>query len=207
MSKKPGFQVVLYYVTAPTEEQLQGIWNFVLGKYVNDDRSAEDIDFSVEYDESLGGGFILKCGNEVYNWSTRGRLGQFNEKLQAIRKNVGADEDVISILRTTTEEFRLAARFRRSGYVTSAGDGIARVKGLERAEYGEILIFSSGIKGMVQDIRKEDCGGILFGKDSEIRVWDEVARTGMRAGVPVGDALVGRVLNALGEPIDGGRQA
>ena len=109
MSKKPGFQVVLYYVTAPSEEQLQGIWNFVLGKYVNDDRSAEDIDFSVEYDESLGGGFILKCGNEVYNWSTRGRLGQFNEKLQAIRKNVGADEDVISILRTTTDEFRLAA--------------------------------------------------------------------------------------------------
>ena len=205
MSKKPGFQVVLYYVTAPSEEQLQGIWNFVLGKYVNDDRSAEDIDFSVEYDESLGGGFILKCGNEVYNWSTRGRLGQFNEKLQAIRKNVGADEDVISILRTTAEEFRLAARFRRSGYVTSAGDGIARVKGLERAEYGEILIFSSGIKGMVQDIRKEDCGVILFGKDSEIRVWDEVARTGMRAGVPVGDVLVGRVLNALGEPIDGGK--
>ena len=205
MSKKPGFQVVLYYVTAPNEEQLQGIWNFVLGKYVNDDRSAEDIDFSVEYDESLGGGFILKCGNEVYNWSTRGRLGQFNEKLQAIRKNVGADEDVISILRTTTDEFRLAARFRRSGYVTSAGDGIARVKGLERAEYGEILIFSSGVKGMVQDIRKEDCGVILFGKDSEIRVWDEVARTGMRAGVPVGDALIGRVLNALGEPIDGGR--
>ena len=58
---------------------------------------------------------------------------------------------------------------------------------------------------MVQDIRREDCGVILFGKDSEIRVWDEVARTGMRAGVPVGDALIGRVLNALGEPIDGGR--
>ncbi len=203
MSKKPGFQVVLYYVTPPSAEQLQGIWNFVLGKYVNDERSAEDIDFSVEEDESLGGGFILKCGNEVYNWSTRGRLGQFNEKLQQIRRKVGADEDVISILKTTTEEFRLAARFRRSGYVVSAGDGIARVKGLERAEYGEILIFASGVKGMVQDIRKDDCGVILFGKDTEIRVWDEVARTGLRAGVPVGDVLLGRVLNALGEPIDG----
>ncbi len=203
MAKKPGFQVVLYYVTPPSAEQLQGIWNFVLGKYVNEDRKAEDIDFSVEEDESLGGGFILKCGNEVYNWSTRGRLGQFNEKLQQIRRNVGADEDVISILRTTTEEFRLAARFRRSGYVVSAGDGIARVKGLERAEYGEILIFASGVKGMVQDIRRDDCGVILFGRDTEIRVWDEVARTGLRAGVPVGDALLGRVLNALGEPIDG----
>ena len=95
MSKKPGFQVVLYYVTPPTAEQLQGIWNFVLGKYVNDERTAEDIDFSVEEDETLGGGFILKCGNEVYNWSTRGRLGQFNEKLQEIRKKVSADEDVI----------------------------------------------------------------------------------------------------------------
>ncbi|MCR4793087.1 MAG: F0F1 ATP synthase subunit alpha [Lachnospiraceae bacterium] len=203
MSKKPGFQVTLYYVTPPTTEQLQGIWNFVLGKYVNDDRSAEDISFAVEEDESIGGGFILMCGNEVYNWSTRGRLGQFNEKLQEIRRKVGADEDVISILRTTTEEFRLAARFRRSGYVVSAGDGIARVKGLERAEYGEILIFASGVKGMVQDIRKDDCGVILFGRDTEIRVWDEVARTGMRAGVPVGDGVLGRVLNALGDPIDG----
>ncbi len=206
MSKKPTFQVVLYYVTPPSEEQLQGIWNFVLGKYVNEERTAEDIDFSVEADESLGGGFILKCGNEVYNWSTRGRLGQFNEKLQAIRRKVGADEDVISILKTTTDEFRLATSFRRSGYVTSAGDGIARVKGLERAEYGEVLIFANGLKGMVQDIRKDDCGVILFGRDNEIRVWDEVARTGMRAGVPVGDALLGRVLNALGEPIDGGRE-
>ena len=203
MAKKPGFQVVLYYVTPPSEEQLQGIWNFILGKYVNEERSAEDIDFSVEEDESLGGGFILKCGNEVYNWSTRGRLGQFNEKLQQIRRKVGADEDVISILKATTEEFRLAARFRRSGYVVSAGDGIARVKGLERAEYGEILIFASGVKGMVQDIRRDDCGVILFGRDTEIRVWDEVARTGLRAGVPVGDSLCGRILNALGEPIDG----
>jgi len=203
MAKKPGFQVVLYYVTPPSEEQLQGIWNFILGKYVNEERSAEDIDFSVEEDESLGGGFILKCGNEVYNWSTRGRLGQFNEKLQQIRRKVGADEDVISILKTTAEEFRLAARFRRSGYVVSAGDGIARVKGLERAEYGEILIFASGVKGMVQDIRRDDCGVILFGRDTEIRVCDEVARTGLRAGVPVGDSLCGRILNALGEPIDG----
>ena len=203
MSKKASFQVILYYVTPPSEEQLQGIWNFVLGKYVNEERTAEDIDFSVEYDESLGGGFILKCGNEVYNWSTRGRLGQFNEKLQELRKKVSADEDVVSILKTTTDEFRLAARFRRSGYVLSVGDGIARVKGLERAEYGEILIFSNGVKGMVQDIRREDCGVILFGKDDEIRVWDEVARTGMRAGIPVGEALLGRVLNALGDPIDG----
>lgn len=205
MSKKAAFKVVLYYVTPPTAEQLQGIWNFVLGKYVTDDRKAEDIEFSVEEDSSLGGGFILKCENEVYNWSTRGRLGQFNEKLQAIRRKVGADEDVVSILKTTVDEFKLSKRFRRSGYVVSAGDGIARVKGLERAEYGEILIFASGLKGMVQDIRKEDCGVILFGKDDEIRVWDEVARTGMRAGIPVGDDLLGRVLNSLGEPIDGGK--
>ncbi len=205
MSKKAAFKVVLYYVTPPTAEQLQGIWNFVLGKYVTEDRKAEDIEFSVEEDPSLGGGFILKCENEVYNWSTRGRLGQFNEKLQSIRRKVGADEDVVSLLKTTVDEFKISKRFRRSGYVTSAGDGIARVKGLERAEYGEILIFASGLKGMVQDIRREDCGVILFGKDDEIRVWDEVARTGMRAGIPVGDGLLGRVLNSLGEPIDGGR--
>ncbi len=206
MSKKAAFKVVLYYVTPPTAEQLQGIWNFVLGKYVTEERKAEDIDFSVEEDASLGGGFILKCENEVYNWSTRGRLGQFNEKLQSIRRKVGADEDVVSLLKTTVDEFKISKRFRRSGYVISAGDGIARVKGLERAEYGEILIFASGLKGMVQDIRREDCGVILFGKDDEIRVWDEVARTGMRAGIPVGDGLLGRVLNSLGEPIDGGRE-
>ena len=202
--KKKPFEVELFYVTPPTDEQLQGIKQFIYDKYTGEERTPDQIVFTTEKDGSLGGGFVLRAGNEVYNWSTKGRLGQFNEKIAAIRRNVSSDQDVISILRSTAEEFKLNARFRRVGTVTYVGDGIAHVTGLERAEYGEILIFDCGIKGMVQDIRENEIGVILFGSDTEIREGMEAARTGMRAGVPVGDQILGRVVDALGAPIDGG---
>ncbi|MCR4618727.1 MAG: F0F1 ATP synthase subunit alpha [Lachnospiraceae bacterium] len=111
--------------------------------------------------------------------------------------------DVMSILRTTVEEFELAAAHRHVGYVTYVGDGIATIKGLPHAAYGEIVIFECGIKGMIQDIRPNEIAAILFGSDREIRVGSRVARTVRSAGVPVGEGFLGRVVNALGEPIDG----
>ena len=83
------------------------------------------------------------------------------------------------------------------------GDGIATVAGLENATYGEILLFSSGIKGMVQDLRRDGIGCMIFGDDEEIVEGSMVRRSGKTAGVPVGNAFLGRVVNALGEPIDG----
>ena len=89
------------------------------------------------------------------------------------------------------------------GTVVTVGDGIATIYGIDHAMYGEIVTFENGLKGMVQDIRKNEIGCILLGSDTGIREGTKVARTGKKAGVPVGDAYVGRVVNALGEAIDG----
>ncbi|HBE85041.1 MAG TPA: F0F1 ATP synthase subunit alpha, partial [Lachnoclostridium sp.] len=116
--------------------------------------------------------------------------------------SINSDE-IISILRSEIEDYDAHARDQEVGTVISVGDGIATVYGIDRAMYGEIVIFDSGIKGMVQDIRKEDIGCILFGSDRDVREGSKVTRTKKRAGIPVGEKFVGRVVNALGAPIDG----
>ncbi len=203
MSRKKSFECTLRYVTEPSPEQLERIKNFVYKKYVSEDIPKEMITFETVEDKSLGGGFILKCGNEQYNWSTEGRTKQFAETIEKLRDQVTGGMDIMSMLRTTVEEFELAAAHRHVGIVAYVGDGIATITGLPHAAYGEILIFECGIKGMVQDIRANEIAAILFGPDREIRVGSRVARTIRSAGVPVGEAFLGRVVNALGEPIDG----
>ena len=203
MSRKKSFECTLRYVTEPSPEQLERIKNFVYKKYVSEDIPKEMITFETVEDKSLGGGFILKCGNEQYNWSTEGRTKQFAETIEKLRDQVTGGMDIMSMLRTTVEEFELAAAHRHVGTVAYVGDGIATITGLPHAAYGEILIFECGIKGMVQDIRANEIAAILFGPDREIRVGSRVARTIRSAGVPVGEAFLGRVVNALGEPIDG----
>ena len=153
--KKKSFECTLRYVTEPTAQQLERIKNFIYKKYVSEDIPKEIISFDMVEDKSLGGGFILKCGNEQYNWSTEGRTRQFSEKIEKLREGLTGGMDIMSILRTTVEEFELAAAHRHIGKVSYVGDGIATIVGLPHAAYGEILIFECGIKGMVQDIRED----------------------------------------------------
>ncbi len=206
MSKNNTLLATLYYVTPPSEEQMQGFRDFVYERYVGKEYSEADIEFTREKDESLGGGFILQVGNEVYNWSTEGRVDALKRKLDSVKNNIRPDQDVISILHSTVEDFEMTARYRRVGLVSYVGDGIAHATGIDHAKYGEIVIFECGVKGMVMDIRREEIGIILFGSDREIRVGSRVARTNQNAGVPVGPGYLGRVVNALGDPIDGGGQ-
>ncbi len=112
-------------------------------------------------------------------------------------------EEIISILKEEIENYDAIARDQETGTVISVGDGIANVYGIDHAMYGEIVTFENGLKGMVQDIRRNQIGVILFGKDTGIKEGTKVARTQKKAGVPVGDQFIGRVVNALGEPIDG----
>ncbi|HIX78337.1 MAG TPA: F0F1 ATP synthase subunit alpha [Candidatus Fusicatenibacter merdavium] len=112
-------------------------------------------------------------------------------------------EEIISILKEEIENYDAIARDQETGTVISVGDGIANVYGIDHAMYGEIVTFENGLKGMVQDIRKNQIGVILFGKDTGIKEGTKVARTQKKAGVPVGEKFIGRVINALGEPIDG----
>ena len=111
--------------------------------------------------------------------------------------------EIISILKEEIENFDMMSKDSEVGTVITVGDGIASIYGIDHAMYGEIVTFENGLKGMVQDIRRNEIGCILFGSDTRISGGTKVTRTGKRAGVPVGDAYIGRVVNALGEPIDG----
>ena len=197
--RKGEFVVTLKYVTAPDDEQLQGIKDFVAKQY-----NTTEFTFELEEDKTLGGGFVIQAGNDVFDWSTTGKMKQFKEQLA--KAEIGATastENIISILKSEIDNFELEAQDKEVGVVSYVGDGIANINGIDHAAYGEIVIFDCGVKGMVQDVRKDEIGCILFGRDTEIKEGSRVARTGKRAGIPVGDGFLGRIIDALGAPIDG----
>ena len=196
-TKQSRLTDTLLCVTPPDEHQEQGISAFLQKKY------GEDVALTIQQDASLKSGFQLHVGSEVYDWSAKGRMEQFRQQVeQLVAKNTR--KDIIPLLRSSIDEFRLLAKSSEVGTVKSIGDGIAVVEGLEHAAYGEILMFDNGIKGMVQDLRRNETGCILFDNADDISAGSKVARTGKTAGVPVGDAFLGRVVDALGRPIDGG---
>ena len=112
-------------------------------------------------------------------------------------------DEIISILKEEIKNYDEISKEQEGGTVISVGDGIATVYGIDHAMYGEVVTFENGLKGMVQDVRANSMGCILFGKDTGIKEGTKVARTGKQAGIPVGDKFIGRIVNALGEPIDG----
>ena len=199
-TKQSRLTATLLCVTPPDEHQEQGIRAFLQKKY------GEDVALTIQQDASLKSGFQLHVGSEVYDWSAKGRMEQFRQQVeQLVAKNTR--KDIIPLLRSSIDEFRLLAKSSEVGTVKSIGDGIAVVEGLEHAAYGEILMFDNGIKGMVQDLRRNETGCILFDNADDISAGSKVARTGKTAGVPVGDAFLGRVVDALGHaiPADGDR--
>ena len=115
-------------------------------------------------------------------------------------------EDIISIIQSEIENFDVDNTSEEAGTVIYVGDGIVTVYGIDHAMYGEVVVFDNGVKGMVQDIRQNEIGVILFGRDTGIKEGTKVVRTKKKAGIPVGNEYIGRVINALGEPIDGGAE-
>ena len=191
----------LTYVTAPDEEQLAGI-----RKFLNKEFGSEDMEIEMKEDKSLKSGFILRVGTKEYDWSEQGRIDQLKNKMAGAVSSNGAtvsEENIISILRSSIEDFELEAKNKEIGVVNWVGDGIVNVDGIDHACYGEIVIFDCGVKGMVQDVRRDEIGVILFGRDTEIHEGSRVARTGKMAGIPVGEAFKGRIVDALGAPLDG----
>ena len=192
-------KVRLRYVTPPDEEQLEQIRRFAERK-----AGTQRIEFITEQDETLSGGFILTVGNQEFDWSTQGRIRQMAEKLYVEPEEQDASvKGIISILKSEIEDFDLEAKDKEVGVVKRIGDGIAAIDGIDHAMYGEIVQFDGGVKGMVQDVRRDEVACILFGRDTEIREGTRVMRTGRRAGIPAGESFLGRVVDALGAPIDG----
>ncbi len=205
LMEKPSKTVTkayLTYVDKPSDEQIERIRSFV-----EKETNSENIEIVLRKDDSLGSGFVLKIGAKEYDWSESGRLDQLKENLIRsvfrISKHSFSEEGIISILRSSVEDFELQAQDMEVGLVTWVGDGIANVDGIDHAAYGEIVIFDCGIKGMVQDVRRDDIGVILFGPDTELYEGSRVVRSGRMGGVPVGKEFLGRIVNALGDPIDG----
>ena len=185
---------VLYSNTPPSDEQKKKFIDFLKQRY------NEDISLVWKKTDIPEGGFKLEVGSEVFDWSIDGRLAQFKEALSKLKNK---SNDIIPLIRETVENWTPEAIAEEIGEVLTVGDGIATVSGLKNATYGEILLFTSGVRGMVQDLRDGEIGCILFGSDEEISEGSTVKRTGKTAGVPVGDEFIGRVVNALGVPIDG----
>lgn len=192
-------KAILTYVTPPTEAQLDGIRKFLAAKYNN-----ENIELECVEDQSIVSGFVIRAGNDEYDWSEQGRVDQLRQKVQDAISNVDVtQDDLISILKSEINEFELRVESKEVGIVTSVADATANVVGINHAFYGEIVVFDNNVKGMVLDIRREDIGVILFDSEAELHEGSRVVRTGKMASIPVGDQFCGRVVNALGEPIDG----
>ena len=216
-NNKKELKVSLFYVTPPVDSQLDKIKDFVAAKEgVNKDEVKIDL---VEK-KDLVGGFVLRVGTHEYDWSTKGRLDQLmsellssddgsSEKSDVNYLDDGLDaaqiaKDRLSKLRSSIESFTPNTKEQEVGFVVAVGDGIAKIQGIDHAMYGEIIEFESGAKGMVQDIKSDSIGCILFNKEDSVAEGDRVNRTGKKTGVPVGEGFLGRVVDALGTPIDGG---
>lgn len=192
-------KAILTYVTPPTDEQLAGVKKFLAKKL-----GAQEVEIECVEDKSIGSGFVIRAGNREYDWSAKGRMDQFQQKIQsAISANKVKQEDLITLLKREINDFSLNAADKEVGIVTSVADATANVVGINHAFYGEIVVFDNNVRGMVLDIRKDDIGVILFDSEAELREGSHVVRTGKMASIPVGDQFCGRVVNALGDPIDG----
>ena len=191
---------VITCVTEPNEDQLKGLKEFVLKE-----TGAADAKLEIVKDKSIIGGFIIQVGSKQYDRSLKAKIKEIKDTVsENARKRTEVDASgIISILREDIKEFEFVTSSEEIGTVISVGDGIATIHGLNNVMYGEIVIFESGVKGMVQNIKKNVVGCILFGSDSDISEGSRVKRSGRMAGVPVGESYIGRVVNALGEPIDG----
>ena len=196
--KKPdeATAALLYSADAPSEAQRQRFADFLARTY-------PDRTLTLEWkrDMRLKGGFRLEVGSDIYDWSLKGRMAQLRSRIDALDER---QEDILPLMRQTIEDWRPNVKPEEIGTVLTVGDEIATISGLEDAVYGEVLLFANGIRGMVQELRPHELCCVLFGDSSDIEAGDPVIRTGKVAGVPVGEGFLGRVVDALGSPIDGG---
>ena len=193
-SPEKELTAVLCSDTEPTAQQRTRFEKFLAGKY------GREVPLTWKREEALRGGFRLEVGTDIYDWSLEGRMRQFRERLQQLDPG---GEQVVPLMREAVKNWTPSVAPEEIGTVVTAGDEIATVSGLAHAQYGEILQFSSGLKGMVQDLRRDEVGCILFGDSGDLVEGSIVRRTGRTAGMPVGEGFLGRVVDALGTPIDG----
>ena len=184
----------IYSASKPSDDQLKRFCAFLKNKY------GEKITPEWVESDMYPGGFRLEVGDDVYDWSVSGRLDQLKRRLAEVR---GEGVKIVPLIREAISNWSPEAIAEETGKVVSVGDGIVNASGLPHASYGEIVVFECGVKGMVQDLRPDGCGIIVFGDCGEISAGSSVRRTSRTAGIPVGSGFLGRVVDALGNPVDG----
>ncbi|HOH86960.1 F0F1 ATP synthase subunit alpha [Ruminococcus sp.] len=207
LDKQGSIKAVVRYVTPLTEAQQADLRQFIMDKFVK-----EDVDIEYKHDPDIIGGFILNAGDLEYDKSYRTSLRLMKDSLQtkaaeyvdgSASRNTGKNSDIISVLKTEVRDFEVKSGATETGFITRLGDGIARVHGMNSVMYGELVEFETGIRGIVQNLEEKSVGVVLLGDDHGLTEGSSVIRTGKRAGIGVSDELLGRVVDALGSPIDG----
>ncbi len=178
----------------PTGEQLARFEAYLREHY------KREVPVSWEMDPEVPVGFRMQVGSDVYDWTPQGTFRQFRDHLLNVREG---ENDILPLMQEAVDNWRPSAEPEEMGEVLAVDSEVATISGLAHARYGEILTFPSGVKGMIQDLRKDDLSCVLFGDSGEVAAGDMVRRTHKTAGMPVGDGFLGRVIDALGVPIDG----
>ncbi|MBR3330249.1 MAG: F0F1 ATP synthase subunit alpha [Mogibacterium sp.] len=185
---------VIYSAAEPSKEQKARFGQFLKNKY------GAEIPLQWEMSDAFPGGFRLEVGSDIYDWSVGGRFRQLRDTLVKVPTSNG---NIIPLLKESIQAWTPEAMAEQVGEVITVGDGIATVAGLPQATFGEILLFADGVRGMVQDIRRDNIGCVLFSSDESVTQGSSVKRTGKTAGTPVGENFLGRVVDSLGSPVDG----
>ena len=193
-SNTTKLEAKLFSKVRPDEKQQARFDKFLKNKY------GTEVPFEWIESDAFPGGFRLEVGSDIYDWSVGGRFRQLRDTLVKVPTTNG---NIIPLLKETIKSWTPDALAEQVGEVKTVGDGIATVSGLDYATYGEILLFADGVRGMVQDIRENEIGCVLFNDDQSVTEGSSVKRTGKTAGVPVGEGFLGRVVDALGVPVDG----
>lgn len=203
LEKQNSIRAVVRYVTPLTETQQADLRKFIMEKFVK-----EDVAIEYRHDPDIIGGFILNAGDVEYDKSYRTSLKKMKEHFQAKATELAESEDtksgdIISVLKTEVKDFTAKTGTTETGFITRIGDGIARIHGMTGVMYGELVEFENGVRGIIQSLEEKTVGAVLLGQEQGLTEGSSVIRTGKRAGVGVSDELLGRVVDALGSPIDG----
>lgn len=207
LDRQGSIRAVVRYVTPLTENQQADLRQFIMDKFIK-----EDVIVEYRHDPDIIGGFILNAGDIEYDKSYRTGLRMIKESLHkkaadygenSDGKKLSSESDIISVLKTEVKDFDIKLGSTETGFITRLGDGIARVCGMNSVMYGELVEFENGVRGIVQNLEEKTVGVVLLGDDHGLTEGSSVIRTGKRAGVGVSVELLGRVVDALGSPIDG----
>ncbi len=192
--EKRPVRAILYSPEAPSEAQKGRFELWLRRKY------GGEVCLEWVCDTSIAGGFRLKVGSQLYDWTAEGRMAQLGETIRGLDRS---SEKLLPLLRDTLEQWESEAMPQEVGTVISVNDGIANVSGLENVAYGEIVLFENGVRGMAQNLKRDNVGCVLFGDTELVRAGTTARRSGRTAGLPVGEGFLGRVVDALGTPVDG----